>query len=171
MAAEARSAVRAARRSDLGALADLRMRFLGEVAHAEPRLRLLADARARTEQTLPVWMGQDDRVLIVAEAPALDDEEAGGPIVGYAMGLFSSVPPVLEHTRVGEILEIYVLPDERGKGLAGALLAVLTDALTGRGSEVLRAAVPVVGNADVARIESAGYAPLQYVLERRLDAV
>lgn len=170
MSAEARSAVRAARRSDLQALADLRMRFLGEVAHAEPRLRLLADARARTEQTLPVWMGQDDRILIVAEGVATDDGETV-PIVGYAMGLFTSVPPVLQHTNVGEILEVFVVPDARGRGLAGALLNVLTEALTGRGAEVLRASVPVAGNADIARIENAGYAPLQYVLERRLDAV
>ncbi len=171
MATEARSAVRAARRSDLQALADLRMRFLGEVAHAEPRLRLLADARARTEQTLPVWMGQDDRILIVAEGEASGEDDAAAPIVGYAMGLFSTVPPVLRHTHVGEILEIYVLPDVRGKGLAGALLDVLTEALTGRGAEVLRAAAPIAGNADVARIERAGYQPLQYVLERRLDTV
>lgn len=171
MASEASSAVRAARRSDLQALADLRMRFLGEVAHAEPRLRLLADARARTEQTLPVWMGQEERVLIVAEGTAADEDEAHVPIVGYAMGLSSTVPPVLQHTHVGEILEIYVLPDVRGKGLASALIDVLTRALTGRGAEVLRAAVPLAGNADVERIQRAGYEPLQVVLERRLDRV
>lgn len=171
MASEANSAVRAARRSDLQALADLRMRFLGEVAHAEPRLRLLADARARTEQTLPVWMGQEERVLIVAEGAAADDEEAHAAIVGYAMGLFKAVPPVLKHTHVGEILEIYVLPDARGRGLAGALIEVLTSALTGRGAEVLRAVVPIAGNADVQRIQNAGYVPLQVVLERRLDRV
>ncbi|MDJ0521553.1 MAG: GNAT family N-acetyltransferase [Planctomycetota bacterium] len=171
MASEANSAVRAARRSDLHALADLRMRFLGAVGHAEPRLRLLADARARTEQTLPVWMGQDDRVLIVAEGEAPDVEEGTPPIVGYAMGLFTTAPPLLQHTHVGEILEIYVLPDARGRGLAGALIDVLTSALTGRGAEVLRSVVPIVGNADVDRIQRAGYSPLQFVLERRLDTV
>jgi len=152
-------------------LAELRMRYLGEVTHAEPRLRLLADARARTEQTLPVWMGLDDRILLVAEGEAPAEGEGSAPIVGYAMGLFSTVPPILRHTHVGEILELYVNPEVRGRGIAAALLAVLTEALTGRGAEVLRAAVAVAGNADIERIQKAGYAPLQYVLERRLDTV
>ena len=152
-------------------LGELRMRYLSEVTHAEPRLRLLADARARTEQTLPVWMGLDDRILLVAEGAPPVDGEGAAPIVGYAMGLFTTVPPVLRHTHLGEILELYVVPEVRGQGLAGALLTVLTEALTGRGAEVLRAVVAVAGTADIERIRMAGYAPLQYVLERRLDAV
>jgi len=170
MASEARSAVRAARRSDLQALADLRMRYLGEVAHIEQRLRLMPDARARTEQILPVWMGQEGRLLIVAEGEASDGETTA-PLVGYGMALFQTVPPVLVHQRVGEILEVFVVADVRGQGIGRALVAVLTDALTGRGAEVLRAALPVAAETGQAQLAASGYTPLQYVYERRLDTV
>jgi len=170
MASEARSAVRAARRSDLQALADLRMRYLGEVAHVEQRLRLMPDARARTEQALPVWMGQEGRLLIVAEG-ASPEGEGSGPLVGYAMALFQTVPPVLVHQKVGEILEVYVVSEVRGQGIGRALVAVLTDALTGRGAEVLRAAVPMAAETGIAQLEASGYTPLQYVYERRLDTI
>ena len=174
MAEDARSAIRAARRSDLHRLADLRMRCLGEAAHAEARLRLQPDARARTEQALPVWMGHDDRVLIVAEgqAPAAEEgEEApAAPLVGYAMGLLNVAPPVLQSQHVGEILEVYLEPEARGRGLGEALVNVLTTALKGRGAQVLRAAVPVANEAARAQLARAGYLPLQRILERSLDA-
>ena len=191
----ARSAMRAARRSDLQRLAELRMRYLGEAAHIEQRLRLLPDARARTEQALPVWMGQDERILIVAEAEALglsaeDGPEAGQSeaatpaadldakaanepprteVVAYAMGVLNTAPPVLASQHVGEILEIYVLPEYRGRGIARALIALVTEALCGRGAQVLRSALPVANEEGRKRLAGAGYVPLQRILERRLD--
>ena len=108
--ASGQTGIRAARRSDLQRLADLRMRFLGEAAHVESRLRLTADARQRTEQALPVWMGQDERVLLVAErslGEVESEESVTTELVGYAMGLLNTAPPVLENQHVGEILEIY----------------------------------------------------------------
>jgi len=59
----------------------------------------------------------------------------------------------------------------RGEGIGRALVAVLTDALTGRGAEVLRAAVPVAAERGIAQLAASGYTPLQYVYERRLDTV
>jgi len=173
-----RSAIRAARRSDLQRVADLRMRFLGEAAHMEPRLRLTPEARTRTEQALPVWMGQDDRVLIVADSETAppeggDDEGTAGAapqLAGYAMGLLNTAPPVLQNQHVGEILEIYLVPEARGTGIGQALVDVLTEALRGRGAEVLRAAVPVSNETARAQLAHAGYAPLQRILERSLDA-
>lgn len=184
MAENGRAAIRAARRSDLQRVADLRMRSLGEAAHAESRLRLQPDARARTEQALPVWMGQDERILIVAEGaepgggqpqePADDGtpgQEAAGspPLVGYAMGRMNIAPPVLQSQNVGEVLEVFLLPEARGAGLGQALVDVLTEALRGRGAQVLRAAVPVTNKIARAQLERAGYAPLQRILERNLD--
>jgi GNAT superfamily N-acetyltransferase len=162
----ARSGIRAARRGDLQTLTDLRMRYLGEAAHQDARLRLLPDARARTEQTLPVWMGQDDRILLVALSGPDEDDEP----VGYAMGLLTMAPPLLQVQQVGEILEVYLAPDQRGRGLGAALVGTLTEVLVGRGARVLRAAIPVANARARAQLEAAGYVPLQLELERALDA-
>ena len=173
MGAGPRFAIRAARRSDLQALTELRMRYLGEAAHMERRLRLMPDARVRTEQALPVWLGQDDRVLLIALPAALEGEDAEGDDaepVGYAMGLLKTVPPILERQHVGEILEVYLDPAHRGKGLGAALVEMLTQVLVGRGAEVLRAAIPSVHADARQRFERAGYAPLQVEMERALDA-
>ncbi len=159
-------AIRAARRSDLQTLTDLRMRYLGEAAHDEPRLRLTADARARTEHALPVWMGQEDRVLVVAEAGDGDGETTH--VVAYGMGYLRTAPPVLVRRHVGELLEVFVVPEFRGQGHAAAIVRVLTDALVGRGAEVLRAAVPMGHAAAQARLKKAGYVPVQVELERTL---
>ena len=169
-----KAAIRAARRSDLHALTDLRLDFLGEAAHADGRLRLMPEARQRTEQALPVWMGQTDRVLVVALDPDLASGDGPGADdaqpVGYAMGLLGNVPPVLVAQHVGEILEIHVDAAHRGKGLGDALLDVVGRALVGRGAEVLRAAVPSTHADARARLERAGYAGLQFEFERSLDA-
>ena len=174
MADGGRSAVRAARRSDLHRIADLRMRSLGEAAHDEPRLRLQPDARARTEQALPVWMGQDERILLVAEGPpgevGEDGEQPAPPLLGYAMGRMNVAPPVFQSQHVGELLEIYLLPEARGLGVGQALVDVITEALRGRGAQVLRAAVPVANQAARDQLAHAGYRPLQRILERSLDA-
>ena len=171
---EVQSAIRAARRSDLHALTDLRLQFLGEAAHADARMRLMPDARQRTEQALPVWMGQADRVVVVALDPVLAAEGGPGaedaPPVGYAMGLLGNVPPVLLAQHVGEILEVHVDPAHRGKGLGDALVDVVSRALVGRGAQVLRAAVPAANVDARARLERAGYGALQFELERNLDA-
>ena len=174
MSDDVRSAIRAARRSDLHALTDLRLGFLGEAAHGDPRLRLMPDARQRTEQAFPVWMGQGDRVLVVALDPTLASGDGPGaedaPPVGYAMGLLGNVPPVLVAQHVGEILEVFVAPAQRGKGLGDALVDVVGRALVRRGAQVLRAAVPSTNAHARARLERAGYEALQFEFERSLDA-
>ena len=59
--------IRAARRQDAAALVELRIRYLADMARLEPRYELLPDVRERTEHLLPVWMDQEERVLLVAE--------------------------------------------------------------------------------------------------------
>jgi ribosomal protein S18 acetylase RimI-like enzyme len=173
---DVRSCIRAARRSDLHQIVDLRMRYLGEAAHLDARLRLLADARARTEQWLPVWMGQEERILLIAEDRAVrrpdgasEGESDHAPPAGYAMGVLHTWPPLLQSQHVGEIAECYVVPEARGRGFGRALVQVLSEALRGRGAQVLRAALPVANQDALARLRAAGYVPLQRVMERRLD--
>jgi ribosomal protein S18 acetylase RimI-like enzyme len=86
------------------------------------------------------------------------------------MGLLDVAPPVLRSQHVGEVLEVWLAPEHRGQGLGRRLVALLTDALCRRGATVLRAAVPRVDEPAQRQLAAAGYVPLQYVLERALDA-
>jgi GNAT superfamily N-acetyltransferase len=162
----ARAAVRAAGRHDVAALVDLRVRFLGERARLTKKPGIPADVRARNEALLPVWLGQDERVLLVANGVG---ETGADPLRGYALGLVSQWPPLFRRTRVGEVQEVYVDPAARGQGLGRALLTVLTEVLLARGVEVLRAQVAAGDTVSLARFEAQGYRPWQQVLERRQD--
>jgi ribosomal protein S18 acetylase RimI-like enzyme len=165
MAEAQRVRVRVVRRQDASQFVDLRIRFLGESGRDEPRLRTHHDARERTEAMLPVWLEQRGLLLYVAE-----DAEDTTRLVGYAMGQIETLPPLLARQHVGDLLELYVLPEARGAGVGPALLAVIQGALANRGAEVLRARVATVNQHARDRLERAGYRPLQVTLERRLTA-
>lgn len=167
MTSDREGIARAARRTDAGPLTELRVGYLSEMARLEPRLRLLPDVRDRTLHALPIWIEQEERVLLVAEAQAHDPEP--GRLVGYATGLSTIWPPVLKSQHVGEVSEVYVLPAERGKGYGRALLARLTAALREMGAEVLRAPVPVRNEDSLERFRALGYRPLQRVLQKALE--
>lgn len=159
--------VRVARRHDVPPLVDLRVRYLAETARLEPRFALLPDVREKTAHALPVWLGQEERTLLVAEEAR--EEGAEGPLLGYATGVLSVWPPVFRRQHVGEVLEGYVDPSVRGRGIGRQLIGALTDALVRRGAQVLRSPAPV-RNADLLRRMTAlGYRPVQYVMERNLE--
>lgn len=166
--------IRAARKTDVAALVELRVQYLAEVARFEPNVRLLPDVRQRTEQAMPVWIFQEGRVLLVAEgsrttAAESPDDSPDTPLVGYAMGQVKVWPPVLAHLRVGEVAECFVHPDARGRGLGEALVSKLTAILEGRDAEVLRASASLANEAAVARFQAAGYEPVYRVWSRRLE--
>jgi L-amino acid N-acyltransferase YncA len=144
------------------AVVDLRVRFLGERARLEGLPGIPPDARSRCEALLPVWMGQDDCVLLVGQVE--------GHVRGYALGRVSTWPPLLKHTHVGEVVEVFVDPAARGRGLGKALIAVLTESLAARGVSVLRAAVAARDANSLSRFQAAGYQPWQHTLVRRADA-
>lgn len=162
--AAARRRVRLAGRHDVPGLVDLRVRFLGERARLERKPGLTADVRARCEALIPVWLGQEERLLLVAQGA-----EPGAPLAGYALGLVAVWPPLFKRTRVGEVQEIYVDPSARGQGLGRVLLQQLTDTLLGRGVEVLRAPVAARDAESLTRFQALGYRPWQHVLVRRAD--
>lgn len=163
---EAELHVRSARRGDVPELVDLRVQHLGERVSSEPGARLVPDVRARSEQHMPVWLGEEQRILLVAQEGTDEDEQAR--LVGYAMGLITRWPPVLKSQRVGEIVELHVLAEFRGTGLGQRLAHRLTQILVGRDVQTLRATVPAGQPAAQARLEAEGYRPLHIVMKRPL---
>ena len=159
--------VRVAKRLDAAPLTDLRIGYLAEMARLEPRLQLLPDVRERTAHALGVWIEQEDRILLVVDAAAT--VEAPAHLVGYATGVARVWPPVFKIQHVGEVAEVYVLPEERGKGVGRSLLRVLTARLRERGAHVLRAPVPIRNQDSLDRFRALGYQAVQYVLQRGLE--
>jgi ribosomal protein S18 acetylase RimI-like enzyme len=158
---------RPARRLDTHALTDLRVQYLAEMARLEPRLQLLPDVRERTEHAIPIWLEQEGRVLLVAEAPGADD--AHPDLVGYATGVATVWPPVFRHQHVGEVSEVFVLPAHRGKGYGRRLLAMLSESLLQAGAVVLRAPVAAQNEDSLERFRAQGYRTLQVVLQKSLE--
>lgn len=161
--------VRPLRRTDLPRLADLRLWYLAETARLEPRLKLSADVRERLPHEASVWLGQEDRVVLVAE-DATGASPAGEepPLVGYATGIVSVWPPLWKTQRVGEVGDVFVVPDRRRHGVGRVLLQGVLDALSRRGVEVLRAPVPVRNDGTVALMKALGFEPVLRVAERPL---
>lgn len=163
----AHASVRAAKRLDTHALAELRVLYLAEMARLEPRLQLLPDVRDRTEHAIPVWLDQEGRVLLVAALPGGDDSHPN--LVGYATGLATIWPPIFRHQHVGEVSELYVNPEHRGLGIGRVLLQQLSEGLTRRGAEVLRAPVAAQNQDSLDRFRAQGYRTLQFVMQRSLE--
>jgi GNAT superfamily N-acetyltransferase len=159
--------IRVARRHDAPAVVDLRVRYLGETARVDPRFALMPDVRDRTAHAVPVWIGQEDRILLVVEEGGA--EEGTGTLVGYATGVVAVWPPVLKAQRVGEVQEVYLRPERRGRGTGRALLSALCDALLARKAQVLRAPVPLRDEPLLGRFRALGFEPLQVVMERNLS--
>jgi ribosomal protein S18 acetylase RimI-like enzyme len=161
--------VRPLRRGDLARLADLRLWYLAETARLEPRLRLVPDARERLPHAVSVWLGQQERVVLVAEdASGATPAGEEPPIVGYGAGAVAVWPPIFRAQRVGELGEIFVVPDRRRHGVGRALLQGVLDALVARGVDVLRAPVPVRNDGTVALFRSLGFDPVLRIAERSL---
>lgn len=74
-------------------------------------------------------MRDRDTVMRVAE-----DE---GRIVGYVLGARSSEPRFAEHTKVAELVDMYVVESHRGIGVARALLDALEEWAKARGLTAL----------------------------------
>src|SRR5688572_16114071 len=98
----ARFRVRPARRTDLSAVGDLRVRHLGETARLDPRYRVLEGARERIAHAPVAWLAHDERSLLVGVEGA---GEEGDAVIGYAAGLLSVWPPIWRSQRVGEVSE------------------------------------------------------------------
>lgn len=159
--------VRPLRRGDLARLGELRLWYLAETARLEPRLKLVAEARERLATAVTAWWGEEGRITLVVEDP-VGMVPAGEelPIVGYITGRVAVWPPVWKAQRVGEVVEAFVAPDRRDRGLGRALLSHLVDALVARGIDVLRAKAPVKNDGSVGLLAASGFEPLFHHLER-----
>lgn len=103
-------------------------------AYAAEMRPLLAGAAPADGATAAALIAADPRTEVLAACAGRDEA------IGFA--LFYDLPEVVFARRCGQLDDLFVRQDQRGRGVARALLAALTDLGRGRGWSHLRWFVP-----------------------------
>ena len=119
-------------------------------AGIDPRLAVRENAEQSFRQFLRRSIGaSDDVILLVAES--------AGEIVGFLIGLIRDQAPVFVRSRHGYIVDIYVEPAFRRKGIGRALVEKATEWFSARGMDHLRLRVSAVNEAGIAFWKGIGF--------------
>ncbi|MCC7139210.1 MAG: GNAT family N-acetyltransferase [Planctomycetes bacterium] len=151
--------IRAARRGDVPSLLLLWAAMVEENARLDPRLAVHPDAKEHMARTLAGWVDDPHRVVLVAE-------EHGRLVVGFAAGQVLAGNGLQAPARLGEVTDCYVVPARRRRGAGRRLAARLLDLLAEKGAEAVRLQVVAKNAAAQAFWTSAGWEPLEEVLEK-----
>ena len=104
-------------------------------------------------------------IIVVAEGRGSAD------IVGFGAGWIETVEDVaeIEDSNVfGYISDLYVVPDRRGKRIAGLILTALEEHLSSSGVTRLRIASLAENAAALASYRRHGFGPYEVILEKRI---
>ncbi|MEX2446923.1 MAG: GNAT family N-acetyltransferase [Dehalococcoidia bacterium] len=110
---------------------------------------------------------QRDHIGSVEDGLVLSARSGDG-LVGVANAHIGRVAPVFRELAFGFLDNMYVLPEVRGQGVGGTLLAAVEDWCRGRGVEDLRLSVLVANALGVDVWRASGFEPVSYVMSKRL---
>ncbi len=125
--------VRRAEARDAEALAGLIERFYRFNEEFDPAWAVAAEAGEKALELAKAYITDENSVVLVAEAD--------GRVVGFVRAEVRD-RPMLEAGRIGVIVELYVHPQYRRRGVAGRLVDEALRQLAGRGVRVLGAEFP-----------------------------
>jgi ribosomal protein S18 acetylase RimI-like enzyme len=151
--------IRPARRGDIPSLVLLWTAMMEENTRLDPRFRMHPHAKEHVAEEFATWLQDPQRTVLVAE-------EGGRVLVGYAAAVIGpgngwQLPDV-----VGQIVDCFVAPARRRRGVARRLVGRLRDVLYERGVSTMRLQVAAANADSQAFWRSLGYEPLEFVLER-----
>jgi ribosomal protein S18 acetylase RimI-like enzyme len=151
--------IRSARRGDVPSLLLLWVSMMEENARLDPRLALHPHARAHMAEQFAAWIQDPERIVVVAE-------EGGRLVIGYAAARIAPGTGWHRPTRLGEITDCFVVSARRRRGIARRMVGRLTDLLYEKGIDTVRLQVAAANEAALAFWHSAGWEPLEEVLEK-----
>ena len=125
--------VRPATPADVPAILLLWQEMMQHHYALDNRFEPSAEGAASFHQALQEWLQKENMRILVADA--------GGELIGYAVGIDRDGPPVLLPPRFGYISDMSVAAAHRRQGVARALLAGLTDWFRERGLSTIRLSV------------------------------
>lgn len=95
-------------------------------------------------------------------------QQQGGPIVGFAIAFFKDDPNLFTALQTGQVLDLFVHPDHRRRGVGGALLQWTLDSLKVLGAQDVRLHVAMANPGAVRLYEKLGLRPVMVRMYRRL---
>ena len=115
-----------------------------------------------------IWRGKLLESISDPEAVVLVAEDADGKLLGFLRGRVKDAAEIFESSRRGEVWDLVVDPDTRGKGIGRKLMVAGFDALKQRGAASVRLHV-AVANADAVRFyRSLGMRKIMYRMYKKL---
>lgn len=155
--------VRLAREKDLPALAPLLVRLKRLNEEFDPLLKVRDDAEAKAHEVLSADLKNPKAVILAAEGVGHDKDKVVGVVRAYVRERPFYVP---EHE--GVILDIYLLPLYRRRGVGEYLLKAATDHLKEKGAGLVTAEFPSQNEIATRFYAKRGFRPITALHARSL---
>jgi ribosomal protein S18 acetylase RimI-like enzyme len=147
--------LRPATAKDVPALVPLLVRLKRLNEEFDPLLKVRADVEARAEEILKRDVGNPNAVLLAAEGVGAEKDK----VIGVVRALLRE-RPFYTPEREGVIVDIYLLPAYRRKGMGEYLLSEITARLKEKGAGVVTAEFPTQNEIAVKFYAKRGFRPI-----------
>ncbi len=155
--------LRPAREADVAAIVPLLLRLKRLNEEFDPLLKVRDDAEGQAREILRGHLGDPKSVVLVAEGSGADREK----IVGFVRS-FVRERPFYTPEHEGVIVDIYLLPLYRRRGVGEYLLAEVSGALKAKGAGVVTAEFPAQNEIAVRFYTKRGFRPVTAIHARPL---
>ncbi|MCI4326502.1 MAG: GNAT family N-acetyltransferase [Thermoplasmata archaeon] len=147
--------LRPATAKDVPALVPLLIRLKRLNEEFDPLLKVRSDAEARAEEVLRRDIADSNAVVLAAEGVGADKDKVVGVVRAHLRER-----PFYSPEREGVILDIYLLPIYRRKGVGEFLLREVTAKLKEKGAGVVTAEFPTQNEIAVRFYAKRGFRPI-----------
>jgi len=155
--------LRPARDADIPALLPLLLRLKRLNEEFDPLLKVREDAEQQARQILKADIASAKAVVLAAEGVGADREKVVGFVRAHVRERAFYAP---EHE--GVILDIYLLPLYRRRGVGEYVLSEVTNALKAKGAEIVTAEFPSQNEIAARFYTKRGFRPITAVQARSL---
>jgi len=155
--------LRPARDSDLAALVPLLIRLKRLNEEFDPLLRVRDDAEQQAKQVLKADISNPKAVVLAAEGVGADKDK----VVGFVRALVRE-RPFYSPEHEGVILDIYLLPLYRRRGVGEYVLRETSNLLKAKGAGVVTAEFPAQNEIAARFYSKRGFRPITAIHARSL---
>jgi ribosomal protein S18 acetylase RimI-like enzyme len=155
--------LRPARPQDVPALVPLLIRLKRLNEEFDPLLKVRDDAEAQANEILRAQLSDPKAVILAAEGVGPDKDK----VVGFVRALLRERPFYTPEWE-GVIVDIYLLPLYRRRGVGEYLLREISSALKAKGAGVVTAEFPAQNEIAIRFYAKRGFRPIQLLHARSL---